>query len=630
MIRLLKDSSKDELRKKYFSNPISLLNASISQRYEEGILLALELSAVLKLNPFIPAEFTNNDHLAPGIRGLISDCSTNDIIEVINNIDLYKKLNFDNFSDSNNININQKLIYLLLKKGYSIDLFAENIFNIKREYSKDYLNIVDNLIKFHLISFNKLSGYDINQLFLISVKCNSLSFMRKIKSSRPHDIDLKMKNEALLVAINDLQPKIVSFLISEKVNVNLKRGFALIEAINIYANNKMKISRQLEIIKLLLDKGVDIKNTFDAHGFKLEQIQSKEVSAFIEMYMAEKHISLNSEKEELYIEHININTIKEIPFFKEAYNSCFYNFDFVTYLKFLNRGYKKDKVELSKLLLNESLKSTDDSYPDSLFLNLAVSLHDLFIPGLKEYEEDSGLMELINWTKNNFYEFYNQVSKLQEECLTIGDHLFYTNNFLHDATPDKTKEAICYGLYYMIKYCLQKFPEKTQTELEKFPRILHFRECLNPKSSIVFGSLDEIMIGLQNKSGKYEFFKATSSMEASVALTSGFLNDDIYESKYCLSDEDEFDLPVVLYEDKVYPEEFDEFKLIHIEYSIVDEKEIYFHLLRKGNIWHVYKLYIKEEMNGFTRFLELVVEEMKDFKGLDLNVIEEEVARFES
>lgn len=429
------------------------------------------------------------------------------------------------------------------------------------------------------------------------------------------------------MAIKDLQPKIVSFLISEKANIHLKNGIALIEAINIVANNNVKISRQLEIIKLLLVNGVDIINTFDAHEFKLEQIQSTEIAAFIENYMAENHISFNSEIEELYTEHINIITIKEMPFFKEALTSSFYNFDFESYLKFLNRGYKKDKVELSKLLLNESLRSTDDLYPDSLFLNLAVSLHDLFIPGLREYEEDLGLKELIKWAENNFSEFYSQVSKLQEECLTIGDHLLYANNFLHDAIPDETKEALCFGFYYMIKYCLEKFPEKTQIELKKFPKIIHFRECCNPEMSIVFGSSDEIVIGLLNKSGKYEFFKATSSMEASVALTSGFLNNDIYESKYCLPDEDEFDLPVVLYEDKVYPEEFDEFKLIHIEYSIQDEKEIYFHLLRKENIWYVYKLSIKEEVNGFTRILELVVEEIEDFKGLDIKVIEEEVQK---
>lgn len=181
MIRFLKDSSKDELRKAYFSNPILLLNTSISERYEGGILLALELSAVIKLNPFIPGKFSNDDLLTPGISDLISDCSVNDIIDVINNIKLCKNQNFDNLSDSNNININQKIIYLLLSKGYSIDLLADNIFKIKREYSKEYLNIVDNLIKCHLIRFYKLTQYDINQLFLISVKCNNMAFLKKLR-----------------------------------------------------------------------------------------------------------------------------------------------------------------------------------------------------------------------------------------------------------------------------------------------------------------------------------------------------------------------------------------------------------------------------------------------------------------
>lgn len=124
---------------------------------------------------------------------------------------------------------------------------------------------------------------------------------------------------------------------------------------------------------------------------------------------------------------------------------------------------------------------------------------------------------------------------------------------------------------------------------------------------------DVFIIGIKNKIGKYEFFENSDTISAYDAYANcRYISSRVYNKLYCLPDEDEFDMPFYLYENKIFPDEYDDFRIINI-----DEMGSYFYgmALKKSGIWSAYTIY--SLVNS-----DIEIEELPDLKGKNIELIE--------
>lgn len=619
----------DELRKEYFNRPEVLMLQSIVKKDENGILFALKLAKTLKRNLF-NVESWNNDSLRPGVEFLLSNCSTKELIAVIKNLHLYELKKVDNLSKSSLTNQDQKILYLLIENGLGISTLANYIFEIKTQNSNDFIRIVESLLRHNFLSLYTIRKESfIKRILFETAKSDKSTFLKKIllHGFRYQDLNHDSINVALILAVKSLKPKNVSILIDNKANVNYKNGLALNELLTMFISKKSDEFKQLEIINLLLESGVDVNQSYDAYSINSEKIKSKQVAELIEKFITKNNLYSGKSKDESYTIHFDLNTIITIPFFKEALSSNFFDFNIQSYLEYLNRGFDKDKTELTRLLIQETLNNTGNVTYSTIFLNLAMGLHDWFVPNLEEYDENTGLVNLVQWTNLNCNEFYSKLCLLDKyENLKTGDHLYYVNKLLTASLPDVTKQAMCLGLYHLIQSCLNNLNEDIETDIDLFPDILLFRKTLHAELSVVFNDSDVAIVGLLNKFGKYEFYKATESITISNALSCGLLTEDICEEIFKLEYDDYFDTTVIVYENKIIPDSYDGFKLIK---KYIYDEEVYFLLLNKSNVWYVFKITMSDEYDENYRIVDIEVNQLDELRGLKLSTIKNEIDKID-
>jgi len=327
------------------------------------------------------------------------------------------------------------------------------------------------------------------------------------------------------------------------------------------------------------------------------------------------------------LDKIGFDDLCQIPFFKNAIESTFLNFDVKSYLKNLHKGINKDRNTLTKLLIEKSIKSySKDITISALYLNLAKAMQNCYVPGIKEFDEDPGFIQMIDWSKKFYPEFNDEYEADSFEYFIIGEHVYYTIKQLEKEKSNDVKIALCLGLYLLMRICAQASHEKYEKEAAEFPRFLQIKRLMKPDIHIVFDETDVLAVGILNNREKYEFFQVTQFIQPPEAMEERLMTEKEYYENYCIDDE-EFDYPLFVYGKNVIEGEFDDYKLFVSERDYHAVEELVFLTVLKDNIWKVYQLskYEDHVEKTHSKFLGIDVEEMEEMRGLDFYEIETEI-----
>lgn len=312
---------------------------------------------------------------------------------------------------------------------------------------------------------------------------------------------------------------------------------------------------------------------------------------------------------------IEQSDIEQIPFFKEIIDSKYIEFEVELFLRYLNDGINIDKDKLTSVLLEEAIDAKN-SVLSTLYIGLSIGLQNWYAFDIDEYEVDQELEKIIIWSEKFCPQFYKRHSELnlkrRDDHFSIGEYLYFAIQLLSSKLTEIQKSALSYGTYYLIKWCLKNYPEQTHKQVKGFTEFLFVKKTLSPVVNI---ELDQnlLIIGIKNKFGKFEFFEKTDEISSySAYVDCRFITSKFYYKYYCLPDEDEFDIPFKLFEKKIFPDEYVDFRVINI-----DECGSYFYgiALLKNQTWFGYTICILDDT-------ELEIEELIELKGKNIDYIE--------
>lgn len=321
--------------------------------------------------------------------------------------------------------------------------------------------------------------------------------------------------------------------------------------------------------------------------------------------------------------NISISDLKQFPFFKEAIQSDYFDFNTSSFIHYLNSSISEDTDYLIMKLLDGIVDRPENPILCTLFFDFAKALKNWYIPGLSEYDDDPGDQNLLEWTKVNHLRFHSNSELDFYEWLPVGAHVYYSLDLFESIISEELKKVFCHSLHYYLLYCIKDYSPLVLEELSTFPAFLRHRKILNSEINIYLEG-DLMLKGIKNKKDCFEFFIASDSMAAYQAMENGYINRSEYDQLYCLPDNDESDLPFILYDNKFLSDEFDDYRLFQDE---EDEEYTDFAYLAvlKEKCWKVYALSLDVEEAGFSRFVSLNTQELEELSGLEIEVIESQV-----